>query len=308
MMDEYYNVAAHLPEPYGAELAQLDPALAGFVQEIRLRADQPLLFTVKGRAVPCFKLLPCADACRHLDAAALRACFLALCRHSVYAHEEELAQGYLTLEGGHRVGVAGVRAPAGFSAVTTLNLRVARRIVCPLPASVCRALDALSGGILVAGAPGSGKTTVLRSMIEYLGRQDKLFSVVDERGELLGATCRGLPPAPSAHCDVYTHFPRAQGILMALRTMNPQAIVCDELGSREDALALEAGLASGAVFLASVHCTAGTDAPLDALRRRPLLARLLDTGAFDTVLLLDGRERPGTVSRTLSLDECHACT
>ncbi|HJD22255.1 MAG TPA: Flp pilus assembly complex ATPase component TadA [Candidatus Gemmiger faecigallinarum] len=295
-MDEYYALARQLPHPYDAELSGLNPQLAPFVQEIRLRAGQPVLFTVKGRLTPCSKYLPRASACRRLDRKALQECFLALCRHSAYACEDELRHGYFTIPGGNRVGVAGTRGPAGLACVTSLNLRVARWVTCELPPEILQALSVLTGGVLVAGVPGSGKTTFLRSMIQYLGRSDRVFCVVDERGELLWGGADGLPSDRSIPCDVYTQYPKAEAICMALRSLNPQAIVCDELGTAADAEALEAGLASGVVFLASVHCDS-----IENLEKRPQLARLLQTGAFRTAVLLDGRSRPGQVAQVTVL-------
>lgn len=299
MLDEYYAVAARLPDPFAGELAKLDPQIAPFVQELRLRAGQPLLFTIKGRLSQASKFLPRAEAVRCLSADALQRCFAVLCRCSVYAHEEELRQGYFTMAGGCRVGVAGVLGPAGFNPVTSLNLRVARRITCALPPEIQQRLSGPQGGILIAGAPGSGKTTFLRSMITFLERGERIFCVVDERGELLAADSGGLPPASGAVGDVYTRCPKAEAIHMALRCMNPQIILCDELGTRADAAALEAGMASGVVFFASVHCDTGSN--LQALERKPLLRRLLATGAFSTVVFLESRARPGTVARVEAL-------
>lgn len=298
-MDEYYAAVRRLPEPYSTELLALDMQIAPFVQEIRLRLGQPVQFTVKGRLAPCRKFLPRAEACARLDVGALQSCFAALCRHSVYAYEQELRQGYFTVPGGCRVGVAGQRGPEGFSTVTSLDLRVARWLTCPLPTEIQQTLSALFGGILVAGPPGSGKTTFLRSMITLLGRGDRVFCVVDERGELLPGD--GLPAsrASAIPADVYSRWPKEQAIAMALRCMNPQAIVCDELGTEADAAAVEAGLACGVVFLASVHCESG--AGLAALEQKPALKRLLASGAFGTVAFLDGRARPGTVLRTVTL-------
>lgn len=295
-MDEYYSLIQKLPPPFCTELAGLNPQIAPHVQELRLRADQPALFTVKGRLSPCVKYLPRASHCQRLTRQAVQDCFLSLCRHSAYAYEDELRQGYFTIPGGSRVGVAGVRGPAGFACVTSLNLRVARWITCELPVPVVQALADLSGGILVAGVPGSGKTTFLRSMIRYLGQGDHVFCVVDERGELLWGGSAGLPREHAAPCDVYTQHPKAEAICMALRCMNPQAIVCDELGTEADAAALEAGLASGVVFLASVHCDS-----IEHLESRPQLARLLHTGAFATAVLLEGRSHPGVAARVVAL-------
>lgn len=295
-MDEYYNLVRQLPPPFQNDLSALNPQIAPFVQEIRLRAGQPILFTIKGKLTPCTKYLPGASHCRRLDLPQLQDCFLALCRHSAFAYEDELREGFFTIPGGSRVGVAGVRGPGGFTCVTSMNLRVARWITCDLSGEVVRALTTLTGGILVVGVPGSGKTTYLRSMIQYLGKTERIFCVVDERGELLWGGSDGLPKDRSIACDVYTQLPRADAICMALRCMNPQAIVCDELGTEADAAALEAGIASGAVFLASIHCDS-----IEHLEKRPQLSRLLRTGAFDTAVLLAGRSHPGSVARVVTL-------
>lgn len=295
-MDEYYEAAKNLPEPLRTELCALNSQIAPFVQEIRLRVGQPVLFTIKGKLSPCRKFLPAAANAACVSRELLQSCFLALCRHSVYAYEEELRQGYFTIPGGNRVGVAGTRGPAGFSVVTSLNLRVARWVTCTLPPPVLEAMFGLRGGILICGLPGSGKTTFLRSMIEYLGRRDQVVCVVDERGELLGGGACGLPRNRDIHCDVYTQHPKDEAICMALRCMNPHIILCDELGTQGDAAAVEAGLCSGVVFFASVHC----DTP-DNLEKKPQMARLLKTGAFSTAVFLDGRTSPGTVARVVEL-------
>ena len=284
-VDEYYQTIESLPDPLRSELKGLDPDTAALVQEVRFRAGQPVQFTIGGRLRSARELLPCAQAAAVMGSQALQQCFLSLCRYSAYAYEEELRQGFFTLPGGSRIGAAGVRGPHGFSSVTSLNLRVARCLTCKLPQKLLPVLDELRGGVLVAGVPGSGKTTFLRSIIRYLEKSDRIFCVADERGELL-------PPSRGARCDVYTRCPKAEAITMALRCMNPQAIVCDELGTEADAAAVEAGLASGVVFLASVHC----DLP-EHLSQKPQLARLLHTGAFETAVFLDGRQRPGQAIR-----------
>ena len=231
-----------------------------------------------------------------MEANMLRDCFLQLCRRSVYAYEDELQQGYFTVQGGCRIGVAGCRGPGGFSAVTSLNLRIARWITCPLPPALEEAVAARTGGLLLAGPPGSGKTTLLRSIVQRLCESDSLVSVIDERGELMACETGSLPRAAQIRCDVYARCTKPEGIAMALRCMNPQILVCDELGTAEDAQAVAQGVASGVVFFATVHC----DTPA-GLHKKPPLAALLATGAFAKAAFLSGRAHPGTVAQWVTL-------
>lgn len=291
-MDEYYRVVKTLPEPLAGELAQLSPSYAPDVQEVRLRVGQPIQFTIRGQLSPCARYLPGSTHTSYVSPQYLQACFLQLCRHSVYAHEEELCQGFFTIAGGNRIGVAGNWSQGTFSSVTSLNLRIARWITCELPKPVQTYLTAGRGGLLVAGAPGSGKTTFLRTLVQFLSRENRIVCVVDERGELMAGERNGLPAEAQLSCDVYTRCNKADGIHMALRCMNPQYIVCDELGTTADIAAVEQGIASGAYFLASVHC----ESP-EALRKKPHLYRLLQTGAFPQAVFLGSKEKPGTITQ-----------
>ena len=274
-MDEYYRILESLPPALRTPLAKLDAHYAPHIQEIRLRLGQPIQFTIRGRLCPAAKFLPGTGLPAALETDTLRDCFLQLCRRSVYAYEDELKQGYFTVQGGCRIGVAGCRGPGGFSAVTSLNLRIARWLTCPLPPELEALTVAPTGGLLLAGPPGSGKTTLLRSLVQKLCEGDALVSVIDERGELMACEAGSLPRAAQIRCDVYARCTKAEGIAMALRCMNPQVIVCDELGTPGDAEAVAQGVASGVVFFATVHC----DDPA-GLRKKPALTALLDTGAF----------------------------
>ena len=184
-MDEYYSVIQFLPEPLRTELKAMPPERAACVQEIRLRAGQAVQFTVGGAWQPAQQLLPAAQTALAIGPSMLRSCDAAIYQDSANDYEDEQIKGKFTQPGGSRVGVAGVCGPAGFADITSLNLRVARQVPCVLPPQLRRTLDALNGGILVVGTPGSGKTTFLRSIIRYLDTARRIFCVADERGELL---------------------------------------------------------------------------------------------------------------------------
>lgn len=295
-MDEYYQAIQALPPLLRGELQALPPDAARRVQEIRLRTRQPVLLTVAGRLVPCTQFLPAVRVARCLSPALLQQCFVTLCGHSVYAYESELQDGYFTVPGGNRIGVAGVRGPGGFSLVTALNLRIARWITCPIPDSLRQKLDALRGGILLIGPPGSGKTTLLRSILCYLAGRDHVLCVADERGELLAETGGSGPDRPCVNCDVIARCAKSKAIQMAVRCLNPQILLCDELGTAEDAAAVEQGVASGVVFIATVH-----GANQVQLAKNPAMRRLLASGAFTDGVLLSGREHPGQILELVKL-------
>ena len=113
-MDEYYRILESLPPALRTPLAKLDAHYAPHIQEIRLRLGQPVQFTIRGRLCPAAKFLPGTGLPAALETDTLRDCFLQLCRRSVYAYEDELKQGYFTVQGGCRIGVAGCRGPGGF--------------------------------------------------------------------------------------------------------------------------------------------------------------------------------------------------
>ncbi|MBE6759965.1 MAG: stage III sporulation protein AA [Ruminococcaceae bacterium] len=233
---------------------------------------------------------------------------LALCGNSVYTHQHEMASGFISLPGGHRAGVCG-RAVVKDGIVTavrdvsTICLRIAREH------RGCA--DALVDGLfshglcsaIIAGAPSSGKTTLLRdaacALAEGRTGSRQRIAVVDERGEL----AVGDGSRISSLCDVLSGYPKAEGIMTALRCLSPDVIVCDEVGGEGDVRAIQSGINSGVHFLCSVH--AGSVAEVG---RRQQIAALLGTGAFRRIALLTGRTAPGRISRIIDSEEVYEDT
>jgi len=209
-------------------------------------------------------------------------------RASVYAWEEELAQGFCTLPGGHRVGVSGRALRAGSSVrgqkeVGSLVFRLARAV----PGAARPLLAACRGqeGLLVVGPPGSGKTTVLRDLVRWVsagepaaGLPPRRVVVVDERSELAGAV-RGVPQFDlGPRTDVLDGFPKPVGLRVAVRALGPEVLACDEVGGLRDARAIADAARCGVAVFASAHA-----AGAEELVRRPALRPLLAVGAFGWV-------------------------
>lgn len=289
-----FDQVARLIPLYRERLLAAGERVKEQVFDIRLCAGQPV--TLWGREGAFFLREEGGTAQAPVEGVArtspeeLEEVFLQACGRSVFSHEAELREGYLGLEGGYRVGVCGTAVVEGdrvksLRDITTLVFRVPRQEPGCGDGLFLRGVD-FSKGLLVAGEPASGKTTLLRDVARSLswGRFTpcRRVAVLDERGEL-GAFDLG----PCA--DVLRGYPKSAGLDAALRALAPQFLFCDELGFR-DLAAVERWSNAGVALAASVH------AGREELERRPLCRALLRTGAFGTVVRLSGRARPGEVA------------
>ena len=201
---------------------------------------------------------------------------------SRYTASQSLRQGYLTAEGGFRIGVCGTAVLEGgevalYRDLSSLNIRIPREQI----GLADRVLPGLLAerrleSTLVISPPGGGKTTLLRDLVRALSDEKNLrVSLVDERGEL-AAVHRGVPQLQvGRHTDVLDACPKAQAIPTLLRAMNPQVIAVDEVAVAGDVAALEQAAGAGVVLLATVH-----GAGVEDLKRKPILAGMLGLGIF----------------------------
>lgn len=187
-----------------------------------------------------------------------------LSRYSLYAFEEELKNGYITIEGGHRIGIGGQVSMqggeiAGMNYIRFLNIRIAREV----PGCAVGAVTYLLEGeqlcnTLVLSPPGIGKTTFLRDCIRLLSNgvmtsRGYRICVIDERSEI-AASYRGIPQNDvGRRTDVYDRCPKNPGMVMALRAMNPELIAVDELGTLRDYEAVRQVMYCGCKILGTMH-------------------------------------------------------
>lgn len=293
-MDEYYSAIQRLPAFLRPALAEVPPPLACTVQEVRLRSGRPVTLSTASGPVPV--TLPAgAGQQAVLTHPQLQECFFSLCDHSVHSYEQQIAQGFFTLPGGHRVGVAGVLhlekgELKGFRTITSLNLRVARSVLPALPEELRRHLAGPFRGLVLVGPPSSGKTTLLRSVSALLSRQGKKTTVVDERMEIWPCGAFGFAGQVPLHVDVLSGCPKCEGIVSALRSLGPQVILCDELGDGTELAAVTQGAKGGVSFVCTVHGSS-----LAAPEERFGCTRALLAQNFSCVALLAGAQAPGTV-------------
>ena len=288
-------------------LSNLPPDIQNTLEEIRVRQGRPLMLGLAkgdGYVTPEGSLSRNSAEAYRIDGEDIERVTHLVSRSSLYALEEELRNGFITLPGGHRVGITGkVLTDQGrvknIKYISGFNFRISRAV----PGAADRVLPyliALDGKFyhtMLVSPPRCGKTTLLRDLIRRLsdGVPELAFpgvnvGVVDERSEIAGCY-RGVPQRDvGPRTDVLDACPKAAGMMMLLRSMGPVVIATDEIGRQEDVAALEEVLNAGVKVLTTVHGSS-----LEELADRPALQYLFRIKAIERFVFLGRSRGVGTV-------------
>lgn len=226
--------------------------------------------------------------------------FTRVCRNSLYAFKEDIKCGFVTLPGGHRVGIAGKILPDGsIYEVSGLNVRISREVKnCSLKLLrhiIRNKYDVYN--TLIISPPLCGKTTIIRDIARVLGTgcEEPEFAgvnvgLIDERSEI-AACYQGVPTNDvGLMTDVYDSCPKDKGILMMIRTMAPKIIITDEIGGSGDAAVISCAMNAGVRIIATAHGYS-----FDEMTVRHEIKEMIENGVFERYITLSNRNGPATI-------------
>lgn len=274
------------------------------VQEIRLRVQAPLLIIYYNQEYYITSegtLSKQAENAYRVTKQELKEMLEYMSSYSLYAFEEELKQGFITIQGGHRIGIAGKTVTdengiRGMKFISFINVRLSHQVRgCASKVLPYLYQNGQMLHTLIISPPRCGKTTLLRDLIRQISNgtgpeAGMTVGVVDERSEI-GACFQGVPQNElGIRTDILDCCPKAQGMMMLIRTMSPQVVAIDEIGSREELEAMEYVMNCGCKLIATVHGSS-----IEDIRQKPVLRHMVHERWFERYILLNHVGKIGNV-------------
>ena len=254
----------------------------GKITEIRLRTSKPIIVYARGRE----KILS-AKASPQL----IKKTIELISGYSLYAWEDELRAGFITLPGGCRVGLCGKAVVEDekiktLSNISAINMRI-KHEVRGCADTVLKSIKNI-GHTMIISPPGCGKTTLLRDLARRISDGGKTVAIADERSEIAGCYM-GVPLNDvGIRTDVLDRCPKSDGMVMLLRSMSPEFIIADEIGTEKDIRAIEQIVNAGVKIICTAHGGGVKD-----IREGNKLKNLV--GLFDNYIVLSAKNGPGTI-------------
>ncbi|RST73791.1 stage III sporulation protein AA [Siminovitchia acidinfaciens] len=287
------NIIRILPTEVSELMNVLPEETKEGIEEIRLRVNRPVEVTSRGLTKFLPYLFSKSEAELLLDN---------LAGHSFYTLDEELRRGYITIEGGHRIGLAGKvileegRVKA-LRYLTSFNIRVAREKIGAADQFTPYLYEETWKHTMIIGPPQTGKTTLLRDLARVVSTGCPMkeipamkVGIVDERSEIAGCM-QGIPQLQfGPRVDVLDACPKAEGMMMMIRALSPDVLIVDEIGREEDKAAIMEAVNAGITLMMTTHGNS-----LEEIKKRPLLKEIIDHQVFQRFIELSRNDGPGTV-------------
>lgn len=287
------NIIRKLPKTLRDSIKCLPDNIVVNFEEIRMKAGCDTFITGEGREINLHDSKTVTPDV--LDELVNR-----LLDYSYYAYEDELSKGYITIEGGHRVGICGrVTLQDGkvhlIKDVSSINIRRSRQII----GASDKIINAVCGNsvrnTLIISPPKCGKTTILRDLARSLSNRGYRIGICDERSEIAGCYNGMSSYDLGSRTDILDGCPKSEGIIMLIRSMSPDVIITDEIGRPDDVKAIESALCAGVKTITSIHGSSFDDVVNSAV------GSLIRNHVFETLIFLSATPSTGTVKKIMKL-------
>ena len=268
------------------------------LQEIRLRIGQPVTVLYQNEEL----ILPTMySEKKRLGKQEMKETIEHISNYSLYAYEHELKQGFITIEGGHRVGMAGQVIMEGgkiknMKYISSINIRVSHEVLdCANKIFPYITYNKQMYHTLIISPPRCGKTTLLRDVIRQISDGNRWIKgctvgVVDERSELGGCYLGVIQNNLGMRTDILDRCPKADCMIMLIRSMAPQVVAVDEIGAKEDVHAIEYAMHCGCKMLATAHGDS-----MEEICKKPIFEKLIREKRFERYVILSNRYRLGGI-------------
>ncbi|MGM0751423.1 MAG: stage III sporulation protein AA [Bacillota bacterium] len=287
------EVLALLPSTISDKVLSLPQDLIDRIEEIRVRTNRVLEVTARGKPYFLSYTVTEEDSEQLINK---------LSGHSFYTLEEELKRGYITIEGGHRVGLAGKvilegGVVKGIRHLSSFNIRIARQKLGIAQSLFPYVYDNGWKHTMIIGSPQTGKTTLLRDLARMIstGVPDKNIppfkvGIVDERSEIAGCV-NGIPQLLfGPRVDVLDACPKAEGMMMLIRSMSPDVLIVDEIGRIEDGQAIQEAVNAGITLVMTTH-----GSTFGEVAKRPVIKDIVNLQTIERFIELRRGDEPGKV-------------
>lgn len=289
------TICRYIPNSLRKPIELTEKAKLERVNEIRFRVNRPVTATLDGEQ---YYINKNGGLSRNkafgiiADKQGIEYILNAVCSFSVHSCNRELTDGFVTIENGIRVGVSGTvsdRETSALKYISSLNFRIPRQIIGCSDDIFNRFYSDKPRSVIICGEVSSGKTTILRDLCRNIGNRYRV-SLIDERSEIAGC-CGGIPENEIGNfTDILDGTAREKGIISAIRSLSPEIIVCDEIGTLSDCKAILQGYGCGVKFAAAAHAES-----VDDLKKRECTGRLIEKGVFDYAVFLEKGRNAGRI-------------